>query len=111
LFALIVVVAVEAALLPLVAYVCSSEVLRALFFVSLKGSLLMMNSSKKLSEVPLKGINLSALTLLLLLLLEFPVHDSPLMQEYLPFDTELADMIEDFEFGHDLRVPKLMVLL
>jgi hypothetical protein len=61
----------------------------------------MMNSSSKLSELPLNGINLSALMLLLLLLLELPVPDSPLMHENLPLDRLPTDVRDVLESGQD----------
>lgn len=63
----------------------------------------MMNSSNTLSEFPRKGMNLSALILLLLLLLELPVFESPLIHENLPLDSEPAEANDDFEFGQDFR--------
>lgn len=61
----------------------------------------MMNSSSTLSEFPRKGMNLSAFMLLLLLLLELPVPESPLIHENLPLDREPAEVNDDFELGHD----------
>lgn len=108
---LVVLVVTIQLLLPLFTDALSSEVFLALFLLSLKGSLLMMNSSKKFSWVPRKGMKRSTIKLLLLLLLEFPVHESPLIHEYLPLDTEPAESIDVFDEGHDLRVsqPKLLL--
>jgi hypothetical protein len=47
-------------------------------------------------------MNLSTLRLLLLLLLEFALQESPpLAKEHLPFDTEPTDNIDDLELGQD----------
>jgi hypothetical protein len=78
--------------------------------VSLKGSLFMMNSSKKLSWVPRKGMNLSPLKVALLLLrLDWLVQESLLLQEFrTPLEAALAERTEERELGQDLRLPRLL---
>ena len=44
------------------------------------------------------------MTLLLLLLLELPAHESPLKQDRRPFEYEPCERSDVFESGHDLRL-------